>query len=562
MADKSEAGSATSWLSRVDASLAREKTWRDKAKKVIRRYRDERGRSPTDSRINILWSNTEVLKAALFQRMPKADVRRRFTDAAKRNSASRTAAEVIERAIDYVVDVEKVEDAVSSAIDDHLLGGRGTVWVSYEPEVEEDEYEEEEGDTEAGLSGGGEPGGLYGDGGGVAAAGALGGSYGASGTLGGQPANAGQDQTYGAESGEQTEVGGRIVSQALCVDYVYWEDYCQGIARIDKDVPWKARRHTLRQGEVKNKWPNAKADKLASYELKDAEGEGDTSAMASGDDDENKLVEIWEVWDKTSKCRYWIARGYPDILQKDQDPYGLKCFYPAPRPIYSVMTTDKQQPVPEYSQYQDQARELDIICTRISRLLDQLRFRGIYDSVIDPEGNLKDLADADDGVFIPYEGWQALKDKGGIEAAIGFWPIEQIVMVLKELYVQRNTLVQAIYEITGISDIMRGSTDPGETKGAQVLKSRFGSMRQKKRQGEVQRFVKDIYNIIGEIVAEHFTQETLAEITQIDLPLVPEQPGAAGMQVPGAGPMPAPPMQSAPMGLPAPANAMSPSGLG
>jgi hypothetical protein len=54
--------------------------------------------------------------------------------------------------------------------------------------------------------------------------------------------------------------------------------------------------------------------------------------------------------------------------------------------------------------------------------------------------------------------------------------------VLKELYAQRDQLVQAIYEISGISDVLRGSTDAQETLGAQQIKANFGSLRLKERQ--------------------------------------------------------------------------------
>lgn len=441
---------AEAWLSNIDDALKREKKWRDRGKDVVKRFRDERDRALKNrSFVNILWSNTEVLKAALYVKTAKPDVRRRFTDVSEDRDASRAAAEVIERSVAYVVDIYDIDPDILSAIEDLLLPGRGTCWVSYEPEILDE-------DTES----------------------------------------------------------PRVGEQKLCTDYVYWEDYCHGIARQAKNIPWHARRLTPTKGEFEARWPDAK--KVASgpsYKITDADGgEG-----------VGEFIEVWEIWNKPKRERLYVARNYADVLQEDADPLGLRDFFPCPRPLYSVTTTDRLTPEPEFCQYQDQAIELDETSTRIRRLTEELRFRGVYDGSIDGENVLAQLPDADDGTFLPYSNWAGLKEKGGIENAVGFWPIEKIIVVLQQLYPRAQMLIQQIYQVTGISDIMRGSTDPNETKGAQQLKAQFGSMRMQRRQKDVQRFIRDLYRIMAEIICEHFTQETLAEITGMDLPTKAEQ---------------------------------------
>jgi hypothetical protein len=84
---------------------------------------------------------------------------------------------------------------------------------------------------------------------------------------------------------------------------------------------------------------------------------------------------------------------------------------------------------------------------------------------------------------------------------------------LIDLYKQRDMLVQAIYEVTGIADIMRGSSDPNETLGAQQLKAQFGSSRMKRRQRAIQKWIRDIYKIKAEIIAEHFEPQVLQDMT-------------------------------------------------
>ena len=56
------------------------KRWEGRVEKIIKRYRDDRMQTTSQSHYNILWSNVQTLKAATFSRMPKADVSRRFKD--------------------------------------------------------------------------------------------------------------------------------------------------------------------------------------------------------------------------------------------------------------------------------------------------------------------------------------------------------------------------------------------------------------------------------------------------------------------------------------------------
>ncbi|MCQ4187755.1 hypothetical protein FK515_29740, partial [Klebsiella pneumoniae] len=73
----------------------------------------------------------------------------------------------------------------------------------------------------------------------------------------------------------------------------------------------------------------------------------------------------------------------------------------------------------------------------------------------------------------------------------------------------RDQCKQTIYEITGISDIVRGASDAGETATAQQIKSRFASIRLQKMQAEVARFAADLIRIKAEIMCELYQPQTL-----------------------------------------------------
>jgi hypothetical protein len=464
--------SAEHWINEIDAALKRDKSWHDKAKDVLKRYHDHRLSGFKDSKVNILWSNTEVLKGALYARTAKPDVRRRFPDAKKGNDASRFAAEAIERTLTYCADTYGVDAPLEAAVEDYLLPGRAVCRIEYDPEIEDE----------------------------------------------------GTDSEYVGE-------------QSLRIGYVYWEDFAHGLARKWEKVPWVGFRQALRKGEFKEKFPDAKAaPNVSDYEMKGASGERiDTT-------DSDKFTEVWEIWDKDSKTRIWVARGYVNILQTDPDPLELQGFFPCPKPMYSVVTNDLLSPEPEFCQYQDQANELDIVATRSRKLTQQLKWKGIYDGSIDGDNKLADLSGAEDGDFIPYDNWNRLKEKGGIEAAVGFWPMEKIIPVLQVLDARQKDLVQQIYEITGIPDVIRGVSDPNETRGAQVIKKQSAATRLRRRQMEVQRFVRDLYKLKGEVIATHFTSENLADITAFELPSRLEQQQARmRIQMLQAPPPPAPP---------------------
>src|SRR4029079_14558223 len=54
-----------------------------------------------------------------------------------------------------------------------------------------------------------------------------------------------------------------------------------------------------------------------------------------------------------------------------------------------------------------------------------------------------------------------------------------------------------------------------ETFGAQRLKAQFGSTRVRRQQRAVQKWIRDLYKLKAEIIAEHFEPQVLQEITGI-----------------------------------------------
>ena len=453
-------GTAQYWQMELDSSDQSEKDWRERGRAVVARYRDERETdgygTGLSKQFNILWSNTETMKGALFARMPKADVRRRYSD---NNPITRQVAIVLERALQYGNEVYSADKPIKAAIEDYLLPGRGVVWVVYEPIFVKEKIQVES-----------------------------------------------LDEFGNMVMIDQEEE--RIADQRCYFDYINWEDYRESPAKRPEDVYWKARRHLLTRDELIEKgFKNAK-DIPLNWSPEPTEGyQEEYSEIFS-------RAEVWEIWDKYSSKRFFISRGYNEVLAEDDDPYELENFFPCPDSLVAIRTNETNVPIPEFTLYQDQADELDRITTRISNLIEGLKRRGIYDASV-PE--LSHLADAGDNDFVPSENFAQLAAKGGLQQVFQQEDIAPIAQVLSGLYQQRNQVLDTIYQITGISDIIRGSTKASETATAQQLKAQFGSMRMRKKQSEIAEYIRDLFRIKAEIIAEHYEPETLAAMTALTI---------------------------------------------
>jgi hypothetical protein len=229
--------------------------------------------------------------------------------------------------------------------------------------------------------------------------------------------------------------------------------------------------------------------------------------------DSLKKAPVWEIWDKGSKCVYWVAEGYSTLLDHKPDPYGLDGFWPCPKPLYATQTTDTLVPIPDYALYQDQAEELDQLTQRISLLTKAVKVVGVYDATQSAIGRM--LTEGVDNTLIPVDTWAAFGEKGGLKGTVDFLPIDMVVKALNECYVAREQAKQVIYEVTGLSDILRGSSVASETATAQQIKSQYASLRLKRLQIDVAEFTSAVLRIKAQLMADLYAPEALIEMSGI-----------------------------------------------
>ena len=293
-----------------------------------------------------------------------------------------------------------------------------------------------------------------------------------------------------------------------------WDDFRIGPGHQWIEIPWVARRHRLKREDLIEQF----GEEIGQAVQLDATTDDDINKMAEHEAEPFKTAEVWEIWCKDSKKVYFICAAYKKSpLKTVDDPLQLKGFFPCPKPLYAIEDVETLVPITLYEQYKEQAEELNRISVRINKIIDALKLRGVYDATI---AELSELMRGADNDLIPAQNVAALVERGGLDKVI--WTTEALVragaQVLAALYQQRDATKQTIYEITGMSDILRGASNPNETATAQQIKSQWGSLRVKRIQADIARYLRDLLRIKAEIISQKFQQQTLAQMTLVQLP--------------------------------------------
>jgi hypothetical protein len=305
-------------------------------------------------------------------------------------------------------------------------------------------------------------------------------------------------------SGEEIEVApASLENERVLFEAVSWRDYRYGPCRRFDQRPWEAFRHCISQEDLAEITDGEIADVYAR--------EGGESPV----ENEELDVDVWEIWTKDKRQVLFVAADRNRVLAIRDDPLGVKGFYSVASPVVPIHAVGKTVPVCPYVVYQKLAEELDVATKRIRGLMKGIKSRALAAGI--DAGDLERLAEADDNEIIVAANLENLAATGGIDKAVLWWPIEQSITVLRELYVQREQTKQAIYEITGISDIVRGASKSGETATAQQIKTQWGSLRVKKMQRLIERQVRDLFVLAAEIITRHFSIKTLQEAAGMEL---------------------------------------------
>jgi hypothetical protein len=372
---------------------------------------------------------------------------------------------MLERVIEYeTTQFNDFDSAMVNAVQDRLLPGRGTVWIRYEPVIVGEPAPE----VEVELAEGEEP----------------------------QVSNV-------QESGES------IDAAHSPVDYVYWSDFLHSPARTWDEVWWVARAVYMTRDEGVERF----GDVFKNVGLTDQNTDDDGKNQQTVKTTFEKKAKVFEIWNKRTFKVCWVAKGYPLSLDERDDPLELEGFFPCPKPLIATTTTGTMIPVPDYCEYEDQAQELDNLTQRIYMLTKACKVVGVFNAEFKELGRL--FTEGIDNKMFPVTSWAAMSEKGGLKGAIDMMDTSQIIITLRELYAAREQVKQSIYEIMGISDILRGASKAQETLGAQQLKANFGSLRLRSSQGEVARFATDIFKLKAQVICKFYPPELIVEMSGV-----------------------------------------------
>ena len=448
--------------------------WQARVKKLVKRYRDDtRGSGGNETaKFNILWSNVQTLIPAVYAKLPKADVQRRFGD---NDPVGRVASRLIERAIDF--EIEHYPDFRSTMkydVEDRFLGGRGTSWVRYEPHVAPIGVEDD------GLS-----------------------------------------ITSDIEVGEGAPPPlEQVEYERAPVDYVHWKDFGHSQGRTWEEVGQVWRWVYMTREAIVERFGEEMARTIPT-------DQGPETLNAYRDSKRQyNLAKICELWDKETLKVYWFCKGMPHFIDVRDDPLGVEGFFPCPKPLYATTTSDNLVPVPDFVLYQDQAMELDILSDRIDGLVKALRVRGVYDASQPALQRL--MTEGDNNALIPVDKWAAFGEKGGLKGSIDLLPLDTIAQALLQCYQARADIKGQIYEITGIADIIRGQSAASETATAQQIKGQYAGLRLRSMQEDVALYATEVIRLKAQVMCLHYQPQTILayaaaeQMSDADKALIPQ----------------------------------------
>jgi hypothetical protein len=470
-------GEVATWLSEIERAqnTTEMKRWADRCKKIRDKYRYESSRSAKVRQYQMLWSNMETMKPSVYTKPPKAVVQQRWKD---RDPVARQTTEILERSVNFMIELNDYNSRLEMVRDDYLLYARGVARIKYKPVF--DTVEQEAGEPDDSAI---------------------------------DPAMDAAEEAKEPFADQQTI----LKFENVLLEFVQRDDFVHSICRTWDENDWCAFRGYLSRDQLVTRF----GEEIGKAIPLDAGPDQQSQIKRDGVDLPEDKATIWEIWDKRKNRVLWIAKGYPKVLEEGPPYLKLDGFFPCPRPAYGTLTNDSLEPVPDYVFYKDQADEIDQLTARIAALSESLKLVGFYPAGPQGEGAPeieRAVTPGFENRMIAVKSWAVFTSGQGGGAPIVWLPVEQVGEILKGCVELRKQLIEDVYQIYGLSDIMRGDGNASETATAQSIKAQFGSIRIRERQNELARFCRDICRLVAEVLSCCFAPETLMQMANVKLP--------------------------------------------
>lgn len=461
------------WNEELTKAREEKREWRESGKTIDDAFLG-RG-SGTSRKLNLFTSNTLTTMALLYGKTPSVDVTRRHGDT--NDPIGRCAASMLQRILntDIQRDSDTFKTACKLALKDRLLPGLGNVRAFYtvqfgKPEKVEPQYKTDEATGLPALDDAGEP----------------------------------------VVLAEGYENPPKKIYEEADIDHAHWEDQLWNAgARTFAEVTWWAFKADMTFEQLEERFGKEKAKSIS---LKGTAKRSDTGSERLKADPWAR-AEVWEIWDKRRKKVIWWSEGSEETLDEQDDTLGLEGFWPFPMPLFANTSNSALIPRPDYVIAQDQYIKVNELEERIDLLQQAIRVAGVYNGASPDVAKL--LSEPKQNKLYPVSNWGMHAEKGGLKDQIDWLPLEAIVAALDKLRELRAEEINLLYQVTGLSDIMRGQGSGTATATEQAIKAKFAGVRTQDFQDEFARFVSDAQWIRAQIICKHFDDEEILKRSNV-----------------------------------------------
>jgi hypothetical protein len=452
---------AKKWTRELTAAHKDGEKWRKKGENITKRYLGKmvtRNTGDSNAKLNFFTANTDTVLSILYGKLPKVDVSRKWND--QDDDVARVAGVIMERLLNE--DIEDPGDGYAQALydvlQDRMVPGLGIARIRYEAEFEDQQ----------------------------------------------------QDAITAPDGRELAPAYVKSVKtrEGVPCDYVNWIDFRWSPCRTWRECRWVAFRAMMTDEDGKKRFGEA----WQGVPMKSPSQQKRDTALDVKDPWDR--AEVWEIWCKDSRTVYWYVEGMQQTLDQKPDPLGLPSFFPCPRPFTATMSTQHFMPFPNYEQAQDLYSSIDTLETRIDWLVRACKLVGVYDKAA--VGVIRMFNDASETELIPVDNWAMFAEKGGIKGTIDWLPIEQVAATIAQLTQQRNDKINLLYQITGLSDILRGQSGGDATATEQAIKARYASTRIQSLQDQFAQFATDLQALKAHVVVTQYDDQTIIQRSNID----------------------------------------------
>jgi hypothetical protein len=442
------------WLKQIEACRNERKQWNEVAIKAVTRYRAEAGAEYKGAKFyNIYFLNTDTKLAALYANTPRPDIKRRFDDT--QDDVARVAGILLQNNLKYELETGGFDATFKQVLFDNVIAGLGVSWLR----LEQEEHE--------------------------------------------QPPQV--DHVTGALIPQPSV----ITRQEACTDYVAWDDFYWSPCKVWTMCSWVGRRIPMTKEAIRARFghnlPIETLNEIA-YDTK-PEAQDSSKAKLAPKNQTEPTADVYEIWDKERQLVFWVTETLPVPLDVKQDTMKFDGFFPTPMPPLGRFDTSNTLPICDYQLVRGKYDELDELNQRCTQLSKALGVRFVYDAGSPEIKNLYTNVKENEGVGV--KNWNQFAERGGLQGSIQFAPLDQVASAFEIASAQLDRIRAQIFEVEGISDIMRGQATPYETATATTAKSQQAFGRFASRQHDVAKYVEALLRLKAHVICKFYQPELI-----------------------------------------------------